>query len=199
MSALLLWLVAGALAWLSLGDRMSVPAMTVVEWETRLGVPLWVPVAVLAGVATLPYLRRKRAVARPPVARDVERSREEAPAPAGADWLEDVFRRARALPVEPMGRMRCANGRVAFTLRLRAASPEQARRRLATLAGFLATVPTPRAARVELESCPDLGEVHRWLAAELARHFPADAFHVTSLADGAEVAFRSPDPRWDMA
>lgn len=200
MIGALLLLAAAAAAWLSVVDRVSPAALALVEWETRLGQPLWLPLAV-AGIAALAWRVLRRAAVAPapvgPVARDAARARA-FPQDFGADWAEAVRTRARRLPIEPMGRLRYDDAPgVPFTLVLVGASPEQARRRLSVFAEFLATIPTPPGARVRLESCPDVeGPIHRLLGAEIGRHFAAEDWRVMSLADGADVRFARPDPRW---
>lgn len=205
----ILLLAAAVTAWLSVVDRTSPLALALVELEGRLGQPLWMPLAV-AGAAALAVrvLRHASRTARPslpPPNRDIARMAARAAsspaipaAPGGATWADAVRAQARALPVEPIGRVRLDDAPgVPFTLTLTSATPEQARRRLAVFAEFLAAIPTPPAARVRVVSSPDLeGPLHRLLGAELGRHFPAGACHVASVADGVDVRFARPDPRW---
>ena len=199
--AVLLFCAAGALAWLSIGDRMSVPALTVVEWESAVGVPLWEIVA-LAGLVVLAISRRPRRREAAPervVNRDAQRSFRAGPAaPEGGDWRATLDARARRLALEPHGKVKVDEvGGVPYTLVLRAVTPQQARRRFGAFVEFLAAMPTPPLARVRIESSPDLGvPVNVMLSTELARCFGDDAFHVVSRADGADVCFRRPDPRW---
>lgn len=206
LAALLLAAAAGA-AWLSVMDRTSPAALTLVEWEGRLGQPVWLPLLV-AAVAAMAWrvLRRvpKAAPPQAPVARDPGRVREAAAdafVGAGDGWADAVRARARKLPMEPLGQVRFDEApNVPFTLLLRSASPEQARRRIALFAEFLGTIPTPPGARVRLESCPDIpGPIHKLVGGEVGRHFAAGDWQVTSLSDGADLRFSRPDPRWAEA
>ena len=217
-----LLIAAGGLAWLSVADRMSPLAMEVVEVETALGVPLWVPIAALGVVALVMAMRprsttvverretqeseRQRGLTdgrgqrtRPPPSR-VEKAGPDAEpeTDAGTSWRAVINTRALRLPVGPQGRMKIDEvPEFPFTLLLRDCTPQQAKNRYALFAELLAGMPTPPAARVRLESCPEIGgPIQKPLAAELARFFAPGSFHVVGRADGADVRFAEPDGRW---
>ncbi len=215
---------AGALRWFSVADRTSPLALQVVELESQIGMELW-PAVTTLGLALLlaRLLIGRLLVARPvaspprprPLTRDGDRSFGPAssgyrpPAPAASvapvaatgEWLAVVRSQARFVSDDAMGRIRFEEAAgVPVTLVLTAITPEQARRRIASFAAWLATIPTPPCARVRLVSSPDIdGPLHRLFKAELARHFPAEAFAVVSAHAGADVLFNRPDPRWIAA
>ena len=55
----LLLILAGGLAWLTVADRMSPLALSVVEWESMIGVPISA-IAGLAGLGLAGMRRRRR-------------------------------------------------------------------------------------------------------------------------------------------
>lgn len=206
---------AAALAWLSLFDRMSPVAVALVEVESSFGFPLWPPFAVVGAVLLLVrLLHSRRGPSAPPprgLTRDTPASRSAAPMPARAaedlpppqadvvgGWLAAIQAGARAVSDDPMGRVRFDDAAgVPIALVLTGVTREQARRRVAAYAAWLATIPTPPTARVRAVSSPDLqGPIAGLLRGELARHFPNERFHVTSTQDGADAVFGDPDPRW---
>ncbi len=199
---------AGA-AWLSVGDRVSPLALTVVEWETSLGFPIWIPLAAVGAALALVEVARRRtpaATSSPgPSPRQtrptLESQRRAALAPQaepGPGWRAAVDAQALRLPLGPQGRVKLDEAvDVPLTLVLRDATPQQAKHRYGEFARFLATIPTPPAARVRLESCPLLeGQIHKAFGAELAQVFDSGRFHVVSCPDGVDVRFAQPDPRW---
>lgn len=190
--------LATAAAWyLGEVDRLSPLAMTVVELQTTLGAPPWWIGAGLTALAALGVvLRPKRAPAVAP--------KREAPAAvaklptAGQDWYEVAAAAARALPLSPQGRLRLdeAPG-LPFTLVLRGATMEQARRRIELYAGLLAAIPTPPRGRVYVESSPDVTMSHQLLvAAAFKPHHPADSFVARASGGAVDIVFSRPDPRW---
>lgn len=199
----LLLLASAGLGYLSGVDRASTLALDIVEIEQRVGVALWIPFAVAGlGLLAQRFVRRRRpesAVRPRPLTRDATRAAPAGPDPSGAaDWLAVLRARAREVSDDAMGRVRFdeAPG-VPFTLVLTAVTPEQARRRLAAFASWLATIPLPPVARVRVVSSPDLvGPLHTVLRGELIRHFPATAFSAVSRQDGVDVLFGQPDARW---
>lgn len=185
------------MAWLTHWDRVSVPALTLVEWEGRLGQPLWPIPAVLAVLLGLWGLRRSAPVQRQPQP-SVSPSVPDVPDSGTRGWLAAAHAQARGLALGRHARVRIDDAaQVPFTLVLDAATPEQARRGIAMFADFLGGVPCPPRARVRWQAAPDLeGPLHHVFRAELARHFPEWEFHVVSQPKGAEAVFSHPDARW---
>jgi hypothetical protein len=198
-----LLLLAGAavLGWLSVGDRMSPLALAVVELEHQVGFPLWAgfgAAGLLLLIARLWHARPAPPPPARPLTRDAARTTPVSGPPASGDWLTTVHAQARYVTDDAMGRVRFdeAPG-VPLTLQLTSVTPEQARRRIAAYAAWLATIPTPPAARVRLVSSPDIeAPLHGLLRGELVRHFPGDVFVTVSRHDGADALFTHPDPRW---
>jgi hypothetical protein len=215
---LVLFAAGAALAWLSHFDRVSPLALTIVELESRVGFPFWPPFLTVGAVLFLVQIWHARPRVRHPVrslTRDAPRpwpARAGAPASEGAGdtvepgppaepvatWLGTVRESARTVSDDPMGKVRfdAAPG-VPIVLVLTGVTREQARRRVSAYAAWLATIPVPPTARVRLVSSPDIeSPLHGIFRGELARHFPAEAFHVTSAHEGADAVFSWPDPRW---
>ncbi len=208
--------VAGALlSWLSYVDRTSAVAIAVVEMESQFGFPvgpLFMTAGAVLAIARVWHRHAKVPAPARPLTRDAART--QAPRPSapgqpaapggrsiedpGSNWLTTVRASARGVSDDPMGRVRfdAAQG-VPIALVLTAVTREQARRRVSAYAAWLATIPTPPTARVHVVSSPDLeGPLHGVFRGELAKHFPAEAFHVTSTHEGADALFTWPDPRW---
>ncbi len=209
----LLMLAAGSvLLWLSHFDRTSPIALALVQLESQFGFAMW-PAFLTAGAVLLIVrfwharpkpaaptrpLTRDAARTRPPRALDAGLAADEPPAPetGGPTWLATLRAGARAVSDDPMGRVRF-DGAVPIMLVLTGVTREQARRRIAAYAAWLATIPVPPTARVRVVSSPDIeAPLHGLFRGELAKHFPADAFHVASNHEGADAMFSWPDPRW---
>lgn len=192
-----LLLAAIALGWLSLFDRQSPAALRVVEWDGRLGVPLY-SVAGVMGVGLLAtWVVRKvlgRAT-RPP--QPVLRARP-GPAPLGGDWRREITRRARELELEDGAHVEVdPRPGIAFALVLDRMPPKRARRALVAFTEFLASIPTPPAVRIAFRDVLEGGAPrHHLVAGLLARHFRRQDFRVVSAADQIDVRFHHADPRW---
>lgn len=210
-----LLLLAGAavLGWLSAFDRTSTVAVSVVEVESQFGLPLWAPFAVAGIALVIVHLARAKppppAPRRPPT-RDAgwgapDRALAEGGGAAATaavvesgGWLAAVRAGARGVSDDAMGRVRFgdADG-VPIALVLTGVTREQARRRVAAYAAWLATIPPPPVARVRVVSSPDVGgPIAVVLRGEIAKYLPGDAAHVVATHEGADVVFASPDPRW---
>lgn len=199
--ALLFALLTAGLWYLSAVDRQSPAALYVVEAESALGLPLsLVGVALTAAVAVGAWVRRRPAAR--PAARPAPRSRPTSVSTPAAlpegDWYAAARAAAEALPLAPMGELRFDEAvGLPFTLRLRQATVEQARRRLEAYVAMLAAIPTPPKGRVYLESSPDVQVApHHLVGAAMKRHFPAEAYQVLNHGNGVDIVFLHPDPRW---
>ncbi|MCB9746198.1 MAG: hypothetical protein H6741_24090 [Alphaproteobacteria bacterium] len=197
--AALLLVAAVALAWLSLGDRLSPAAMHVVEWEGRLGAPLWALTGAL-GVA-LGLLGGRGAKPPPAPARQPRPAKPTPQEALGEDWMEELHQRAAALDLGPGCSLRVASGKEAaqgaFVLELTRRTPEQARRAVVAFAGFLAGAPTPPRARIRFVDCPAPAIPRaKQVSGALRGAFAPDAVTVTGTEDRVELLFRDPDPRW---
>jgi hypothetical protein len=204
--SLLLLAIAGALAWLSLSDRRSPLALDVVEWDSRLGVPLWVALALTGAlVLVLSFLGRSsdtgsEATPSPPAGSGPP----QAPGPTdrhtapSAGWREEVVARARALSWEDGVSLALDAGPdLPFELRLRRATPERTRRSLGTLARFLSAIPSPGRVRVVFEGGLDGDHARNKLVEGILRqHFPPGDLRAVGTQDHVDVIFTRPDPRW---
>jgi len=216
---------AGVLCWLSVFDRVSPLALALVEVESSFGFALWIPFlvagTVLLGVRLLHARRPPPHHPSRPLTRDAARTTPSAspalmgqgpdpgagawapvpdapstsPAPV---WLDTLRASARGVSDDPMGRVRFDDAAgVPLALVLTGVTREQARRRVAAYAAWLATIPAPPAARIRVVSSPELeGPIAGLFRGELAKHFPADAVRVVSLHDGCDALFAYADPRW---
>lgn len=193
----LLLLVAGAgLAWLTLVDRASALALTVVEWEGRVGLPLWALALGTGVVAVLTSWRPRRSAPPPPPPPRAEVR--PAPEAGGGTWVEEVERRAAALTFEPGALLTLDLERpIAFELHLSGMPPERARRAMTTFADFLGMVPTPERARIHFKDCtpPPVPRAKQVMGA-LRRRYAPDDVNVVGTGDEVELIFARPDPRW---
>lgn len=192
-----------ALYYLHAIDRTSVPAMYVVEWGQAAGSPLYMlallPLIastawVIYGIATTPTpapIRRgtlMEAPARPRPLPILDMT---------GDPRQDTRLAAESLDVGPCGTIRFDEARdLPYTLRLRQATPEQARKRMDQYFAFLSRIATPPKGRVTLESCPDLTEHHHLVAARARNYFAEEAFYVMAHGGSVDIVFSQPDPRW---
>ncbi|MFT4979445.1 MAG: hypothetical protein ACI8S6_005356 [Myxococcota bacterium] len=195
----LLLLLAGALAWLSIGDRMSPVALTVVEWETRLGLglPLYIPATILGTLTLLASFRRRPQAAR----RTSPTSAVVAPSLIDADgeaWVPAVIRGAQALTWEPGASLLldAAEG-VPLALRLEGMPPAAEKRSLIALARFLAAIPTPPRARVIFVGSTALAASHHHrVRGALRQELGGEDLQVLRQGDEIDIVFFSADPRW---
>lgn len=208
-----LLLAAGALGWLSFGDRSSALALNIVEWDSRLGVPVAAIVGALGLLLVVLGGGRSRSSAPPPPARAAVNVQGKAPRPstpgstpasapgpsrADEGWLAALQGRAGELNLEAGARLLIEPGRTPpVQLLLDRVTPERARRTIEVYAEFLSTIPTPPRASVEFRSSPHAGPPRTTLVnAALRRYFPGESFAVTAHEDTIEVVFQAPDGRW---
>jgi len=199
---ILLLLAAGGLAWLTWGDRMSPAALDVVELNGRLGIPVPIPLAGLGMLLVLASLRgRKRPPPRPRAQPRPRRTTGDvvSQAPDGGGWLQEICARALALRWEEGVRLELdMEANIPFALRLERVTPERARRAMDEFARFLASIPTPRRARVIFVDCQQAAKLapHRQADGVFRRHMPSDAYRIVGQQDWADVLFSQPDTRW---
>ncbi len=214
LATVLLLLITAALYYLEEVDRMSVAALWAVEWEGRLGVrPYWISGALsiaAIGAALVPGARAAPAIPRPPVARrDDGPIAPNRPVPAhpragpepSSVVVQDVaeaYAEAKRLRLGRGAKLRVdAQEGVPFTLVLDRATPEQARRALETFAGFLASVPRPPRARVQLKDCEPGGVPwNRQVQGALKPFFPLGSYRVVSQISWVDVVFDHPNEAW---
>lgn len=211
----LLLLIATALGWFSFGDRRTAAALTVVELDGRLGVPVAAPVAALGLLLVLVPRRKKKET--PLTVNVTKRARSPSPAPpreAGGPreaaptldspslesegWLAALRGQAGRLPLEAGASVQVDPGRTPpVQLILDRLTPERARRSVELFAELLATMPTPPRAAVRYEGCvTGATPRHVQVIAAMRRYFPAERFVATTHEDVVELVFRAPDTRW---
>ncbi|MFT5682071.1 MAG: hypothetical protein ACI8RZ_002989 [Myxococcota bacterium] len=199
VGVLLLILTAG-LAWLTLGDRMSPMALSVVEWESQIGLPL-APITGFAGIIALAlgFRTRKKSPAPTP-----SRPQTHAPgvkptiSPTAKDWVSDVIGRAQALTLEDGASIKLDVGSdIPFTLHLERVTPAGERRSLDAFSTFLSTIPTPKRAKVLFIGSNATGVPRQHaVRGSLRRVFHATAFQVVAQQSEVDVLFFTPDPCW---
>lgn len=210
-----LLVAAAALGWLSFGDRTSAVALNIVEWDSRLGVPV---AAVVGGLGLLLVIfgggrsRSASAAASGRPAVSVQGRGGRAPvgaptavapphaAPSRADegWLAALQGRAGELPLEAGARLLIEPGRTPpVQLLLERVTPERARRTVEVFTEFLSTIPTPPRASIEFRACPHAGPPRTaMVTAALRRYFSGESFVATQHEETVEVVFHAPDGRW---
>ncbi len=224
--ALLFLASSAALWWLSVMDRVSPIALSVVELETRLGCKLYLASAGLGLLLFLSSILRpsnrgrsvstSRAAASsaqqesPWQSRQGSGSSQHAPDPflprgtskttaEQGEWLRDAVRQARSLRLEPGATVKLDDAaNVPFALLLEGLTPERVRRAVDAFAGFLLRIPTPTRARVHFIDClRSPVPQHRQINGLFRRHFAAGDFRVVSQESWVDVLFTHPDPRWE--
>ena len=198
----LLLILAGGLAWLTFADRMSPLALTVVEWESMVGVPLSA-IAAIAGVLCVVLAGRARSEPTPIASaaqrRPARRAGVEASiTPANSDWVGDVIQRARALPLAEGVQIKLDEGSgIPFTLCLERVTPEVERRSLDAFSSFLSSIPTPQRAKVVFIGKNTTGVPRQHaVKGSLRRVFHATAYQVVPQQNWVDVLFFAPDPCW---
>ena len=192
-TSIILLLIALVLAYLSYADRMSTVAITVVEWDQKLGVPLNAIVGAVGAIGLLfsfrDFFRAPAPTRYSPVARS-------APMSSSTDWRRRVHENAAALPLEPGAHIAHDQAGVALILTLTHAPPERARRAIDSFCMFVAGIPTPPRVRIRFIDCADTGIPRHQLVNGIARRHLGEDLHVTGVEDAVDIRFLHPDPRW---
>ena len=191
-TSVLLLLIAAFLAYLSYVDRMSTLAITVVEWDHKLGVPLN---AIVGAIGTIGFaLSFRNLLRKPAVTRYSPRTAP--PAASATDWRRRVHENAAALPLEPGAHISHDQAGVALTLTLSRVPQERARRAIDSFCTFVAGIPAPPRVRIRFIDCPDTGLPRHQLVNGIARRHLGEELHVTAVDDAVDIRFHHPDPRW---
>jgi hypothetical protein len=196
---LLLLILAAGLVWLTQVDRMSPAALSVVELETQLGVPLAL-IAGLVGIVTLALGFRSRPAPAPQPSRPQTHAPGVKPAVSatGQDWVAAVIQQARALTLEEGARIKFDEGSdIPFTLHLERLTPEVERRSIDAFTTFLGSIPTPKRAKVVFIGANSTGVPRQHtVKGSLRRIFHATAYQVVPQQNWVDVLFFTPDPCW---
>jgi hypothetical protein len=206
--AFLFWLgLTGGIWYLESVDRKLPVSVQLVEWEGRLGIPIYVVPALIALVTLGNVLwRMNRSAGDGGTARDLRqaptrslsRAQDPLSAAAAGSWHDEAVRNAKALTLEPQGQIRLGEAMgLPFTLMLRNATVEQARRRIDQYVAFLASIPTPPKGRMYLDSSPDVQVApQHLLGAAMKKYFQEDQFYLMVQGGSVDIVFSRPDPRW---
>ncbi len=202
--ALFFFALSGALYYLIQVDRRSPLALTVVEHNDVLPLPLAAVAGLLgvvcAGFGLAARLRQLDTTAAAPAP---TRSRGHAPrvaaqAGAPAGFRDRVTGQAAALELPPGARL-VLDPAVGVPLRLVLEQvPEgRAKRALSTVGQFLASLPTPPRMQVQFVDCPAAQQpLHVLVKGALSTALPRGTFKVVSNLDRIDVLFTEHDPVW---
>ena len=207
LPVLLLSALAGGLFYLSVVERSSTLALSVVELEGQLGVPLYAPMLVLAvvfGALALvggaPPARKARPGAsaggagRTGGPRDAPRAGPRVP----GDWQAGVGDAVQSAVFEDGAELQhTGRPQLPYVLRLRRMTPERARRAIGDYAQLVGGMPTPPRARVEFVDMTEQGAPrHHLVAGAFSGYFERTDFRCIRSGDHVDVLFTSPDKRW---
>jgi hypothetical protein len=191
-------LAAVGLGWLSIGDRVSPVALMVVEWETRIGIFFYQPLALVGlvslGISIIPA--REAAPRRRPSERAPQATH--STYPEGVRWAPQVFQNARQLTWEigaslELDRM----PGTPFELKLSQMPPASEQRSLEQLARFIASIPTPHRVSVRFMGSQATNNAHHRVRAAVRQVFSPSDFQVLRQDQEVLIVFHTPDPRWD--
>jgi len=120
-------------------------------------------------------------------------------APVEDPWLKDALRKAEVLgrryPVQAFIEY-SVEPDLPFTLVLERATPAMAVRSMVDFVGFLASIATPRRARIELRSVVHLDRsFYRSVMSAMEPYFP-DTVDIRQQGYRVEISFLEPDPSW---
>jgi hypothetical protein len=195
---------AGLAAWLTLGDRRSVAALTVVEWESTLGFPVHY---LLVGVALLFLFIAPRKVrsdrghqVRTQRAQQGPRTRVPGTRPTVSDghWLSEVRSAAAGIQFEAGASLTIDLNRVfPVVLELRRMPVEKTRRSIAHLSEWLSVVPHPPRVKLVFIDCAEASVPrHHQVAGVIAGRVERNSFHVVSQEESVEIIFHNPGEVW---
>lgn len=196
--AVLLGLAGAVLAWFSVWDRATVAAMYVVEWETRLGLPLYIPV--LAAAALLALLSRPKTspdthnTSNASATRSVRVATED----SEGQWARNVCQQALRIGWEIGATLDVGKeSATPFVLHLSQMPPASERRSLEQLATFLASIPTPPRVDIRFDgSQTPEGTHHHRVRAAFRTQFEPQHIHIIHQGPQVTVAFRHPNACW---
>ncbi len=196
----LLLLAAGGAAYLSLVDRQSAIALSLVEVDGMLPVPVYALLGVLGAILLAVALVKRLGKPTAAVAGDGPRRGPTMRAIDGGqgDFRQRVVSRAQgvALP-EGCALLIDAQAGVPFTLLLDQVPPGRGKRALEQTGAFIASLPVPPRLVVEYRNCPpSTGPRHNEVRGALSARVPRGSFRVTSHVDKVDVVFLQPDPVW---
>ena len=211
---LVLVVVGAGLLWLSVGDRQSALALSVVELDGKLPVPLGSLIGaagvllvgkdllgrILGGGKDEPLPARQQQLRDGLAGQRNTGGRGDATPlriDPGEDWKAVLRARARQEVYEPGVRIELdpAAG-VPFALVLDSPSPEQLRRNVDQFAAFLSTIPTPPRVMVRFATGTEpIAPRKHLVAGVFRRYFPAGA-QVVPQQDRLAIMLPDPDPRW---
>jgi hypothetical protein len=191
-------LAAVGLGWLSIGDRVSPVALMVVEWETRIGIFFYQPLALVGlvslGISIIPA--REAAPRRRPSERAPQATH--STYPEGVRWAPQVFQNARQLTWEIGASLELERmPGTPFELKLSQMPPASEQRSLEQLARFIASIPTPHRVSVRFLGSQASNNVHHRVRAAMRQVFSPSDFQVLRQDQEVLIVFHSPDPRWD--
>jgi len=197
-------LAAIASAWLVIGDRRSLVALYLVEWESILRVPVYVALGVAGGVLVLlsPRQTRFRATQRPrrpPVPqRESQLEFAQPRQDLSDDWLADIRASAGTINFEAGARLSIDTSQAfPITLTLEQVPTERIRRAVTCLGAWLSQNPHPPRVKVVFTDCPaSAGPRHHQVAGALGVSISRADFHVVSHLDEVEVVFHHPGAMW---
>lgn len=202
--ALFFFALAGALVYLVQVDRRSPLALTVVEHNDVLPLPLTAVAGLLgvacAAVALASKLKRASAASAAPAP---SRARGRAPLRAveggsAAGFRDRVTGQAASLSLPPGARIVLdpAMG-VPLRLVLEQVPEGRAKRALGTLGRFVASLPIPPRVQVQFVDCPPAQQpLHVLVKGSLSTALPRGSFKVVSNLDRIDVLFVEHDPIW---
>ena len=186
-------------------DRMSAPALGLVEFEGILGLSL----APMLGCAALllfsgSYLRPlfSEAPTRPaPRARQPNQAAAHtstSTSNTSEHWSDDAIAAAKEIAFPNGARLTFDPSRpTPIHLHLEHAPPERCKRAISLLGQWIAGVPTPPRVRISFDDCPGGGSPrHHQVSGALAQHLPRADFKSVSALDAVDVIFVRHDPRW---
>ncbi len=174
--------------------------MLVVEWDTRLGIPLYALSALLGVLlVTLSLVRLRPRPAAAPAQPQADGAIKRAVLPESGDWVPQLISMARAIELQEGASVRLDEGSgVPFGLRLERLTPEGERRAMDQFAAFLAAIPTPPRVKVSFIGASATGVPrHHIVNGALRRHFHSSTYQVVSQESWVDVLFFTPDARWE--
>ncbi len=209
LPVVLLLALSGGLFYLSQLDRSSATALTVVELEGQLGLPLFAPVLLLAlvfGVMALWSRRAPKQAVRIPSSRgssgqaasSVRPRSMRGPVAPGSGWRELADRTAAdAVFEDGVELIFSERVQVPYVLRLSRIPPERVRRAVGDYARVISGMPTPPRARIEFRGISDEGAPrHHLIAGAFGRFFERTDFRCIRAGEDVDVIFSQPDKRW---
>lgn len=201
--------LTGGAFYLSTIEQRSEYALQLIELESQLGVKLWIPLAILSGLAFFLQRRNKGGKAHktrsnprqdwPERPKPIEESPLKSKAPVDEDWRAACMHKMAGLQFPQGTKILIDSGEgIPFELRMDRSTPEMTRQSLAIFARFIDSIPTPSRVKITyLDVIPSGIPYNNQVMGAFRKYQHAENLMIRAYESEVDVRFLFPDPSWE--